>query len=372
MRCSQATTTDSLFARIAPRPARVVVFRALQLGDMLCAVPALRALRAALPRAHIALVGLPWAAAFQTRFARYLDAFIRFPGFPGLPEQDVRLDDIAPFIAHLHAQRFELALQLHGDGRLSNALARCFGAATYAGFCPPTTAIDAIPAHHLPFPTAASEVDALLTLMQRLGAPIAPDAGRLEFPLTAVDRTELATLMHTLGEDIGARPYACIHPGARGRTRRWHARSFAAVADALHAQGLRVVLTGSEGERDLIVAVRANMRAPALDLCGRTSLGALAALIADARLLVCNDTGVSHIAAALRTPSVVVVMGSDPTRWAPADRARHRVLAHPIACRPCAYDRCTHRTALACGDGVTPAAVIDAAQRVLAETACAA
>jgi ADP-heptose:LPS heptosyltransferase len=82
------------------------------------------------------------------------------------------------------------------------------------------------------------------------------------------------------------------------------------------------------------------MREPARDLAGCTTLGGLAALIARARLLVCNDTGVSHIAAAMRTPSVVIACGSDPKRWAPLDRELHRVLSHPVPCRPCAYAEC--------------------------------
>lgn len=67
---------------------RIVIFRALQLGDMLCAVPALRALRRAHPHAHIALAGLPWAASFVERYAHLLDELIVFPGAIGFPEQE--------------------------------------------------------------------------------------------------------------------------------------------------------------------------------------------------------------------------------------------------------------------------------------------
>jgi ADP-heptose:LPS heptosyltransferase len=82
-------------------------------------------------------------------------------------------------------------------------------------------------------------------------------------------------------------------------------------------------------------------------VAGRTDLWTLGALIEGAAVLLCNDTGVSHIAAATATPSVVVANGSDVRRWAPADAQRHRVFWHDIACRPCAEAVCPHGQACA-------------------------
>jgi ADP-heptose:LPS heptosyltransferase len=298
-------------------PRKVAVFRALKLGDLLVAVPALRAVRAALPGAEVVLVGLPWARGFADRFAHLLDGFRPFPGWPGLPEREPQLDRVPGFLAGMQAEGFDLAIQLHGSGPGVNELCALFGARRTAGFY--------LPGGHrpdpdlfLPWPDRGLELRRLLALTTFLGFP--PRGEHLEFPLRAAD-------FAAAGLEPGG--YVCVHPGASVPERRWPADRFAAVADALAARGLRVVLTGTAGERGLTAAVAAATAAPALDLAGRTDLGSTAALLARARLLVCNDTGVSHLAAAVRAPSVVVSTGDNPARWAPPDAARHRVLCRP-------------------------------------------
>lgn len=319
-------------------PRRIALFRALQLGDLLCAVPALRAVRNSFQDAEITLIGLPWAAQFVRRFARLVDRFVEFPGFPGLPERAPDFASIPVFLRNISEEKFDLVLQMHGSGELSNPLAVLMGGALTAGYYRP--------GHYRPdaqrfFPWRDDEHEVLrwMRLVRELG--IEPRGSALELPLAERDWQEWRALR--LGD------YAVLHAGSQLPSRRWPAERFAEVGDALAAEGLQIVLTGTASERAITGRIREAMREPPIDLAGRTTLGGLAAVVAKARLLVCNDTGVSHVAAATRTPSVVLACGSDPKRWAPLDRNLHRVLSAEIACRPCAHRECPigHPCALA-------------------------
>lgn len=317
------------------RAQQVAVFRALMLGDMLCATPALRTLRHALPGAHILLVGLPWAREWAERLDS-VDEFMDFPGWPGLPEGPrPQPRELLQLLQGLRQRRLDLALQLHGSGVIVNPLVKAFGAARMAGFAGPEAWVPAHDAQRFaPWPQQGSEVVRLLSLTDHLGWP--RQGMELDFPLQQADRDAARQLCRRLGYA----PLALVHPGARLGSRRWPAARFAAVADALADSGLSVVLTGSGDEAGLTQAVASAMRAPATDLAGRTTLWSLGALVERARVVLSNDTGISHIAAALGTPSVVVSSGGDASRWAPADAARHRCLWHATACRPCAHTEC--------------------------------
>jgi ADP-heptose:LPS heptosyltransferase len=325
---------STFLATLAPR--RIVIFRALQLGDMLCAVPALRALRQAAPPAHIALIGLPWAQAFVERYADLVDELIVFPGAVGFPEQRESNAGLPAFFAQMRARRFDLAIQLHGSGGIANDLLFELGARANAGFVQPDEA--ARPGVFIGWPDGLPESERYVALMNALGAPVIDR--QLWFPLGTRDGDEYAALVAEHG--IEAQRLVLIHPGAQLPSRRWPAGRFADVADRLAADGWQIAITGTAAEAPLTGAVLGAMTAPALPLAGATSLGGLAALVAHARLVVCNDTGISHIAAATATASVVIASGSDTRRWAPLDHARHRVLADYPACRPCMFRDCPY------------------------------
>lgn len=133
-------------------PERVAIVRALPgLGDLLCAVPAWRALRTALPNAHITLIGLPATEHLVARFRSYIDTFVPLPGFPGLAEQPPDVAQLPAFFARMQAQRFDLALQLHGTGGVTNILAALLGARHTAGwYLPPNPCPD--PARFVVYP----------------------------------------------------------------------------------------------------------------------------------------------------------------------------------------------------------------------------
>jgi len=343
---------------------RVLVLRALVLGDTLCAVPALRAMRKAWPQARISVMGLPASRDYLSRIP-HVDEWLPFPGWPGLPEHPVDVRGLPGVLADLQATPWDLAIQLHGSGGVTNPFLALTGARQLAGFhgagawVPPADA-----ARFRPWPELGHESQRLLSLCHHLGLPVTDDS--LEFPLRPQDDEDLRQAWP--GWDDTA-SYACLHAGAQLPSRRWPPRRFAAVAQALHDAGHTVVLTGAPSEVPLGLVLEGMLDAlgvPCVNLLGRTSLWSLGALLRRARVLVCNDTGVSHVAAALRVPSVVVSCGSEPMRWAPPDRRLHRVLAKPAPCRPCAYAECPNGHA--CAHALSVFEVLQVLDDLLAQT----
>lgn len=135
----------------------------------------------------------------------------------------------------------------------------------------------------------------------------------------------------------GAGPLVGVFPGSNAPSRRWDADRFAAVARGLADRGAAVVVFGGPDERALTREVAGDW---AYDAGGRTSLAALAAGLAECRVLVSNDSGPQHVAAAVGTPVVALWGAGDPRVTAPVG-AEHQLLRHPeLPCVPCVKNVC--------------------------------
>jgi ADP-heptose:LPS heptosyltransferase len=301
----------------SPEIKKIAIFRALQLGDMLCAIPAVKALRHAYPSAEITLIGLPWAQALTERFNNYFDGFVKFPGYPGLPEQVFVPTDFTAFLAKVQSMEFDLAIQMQGNGSVINPMVELFGAKHTAGY---STEGHYAPDNGLfmPYPNYGHEINRHIQLMEFLG--IEAQGSDLEYPLTTSDYNALDEL------NLGIEPekYVCIHPGSRGAWRQWPVKYFAALADYCIEQGYKAVLTGTKNEAAIIDDVISYMRYEPINTAGKTTMGAVGALIQNAAMLISNCTGVSHIASAFKTPSIVISMDGEPQRWGPLDKRVHR------------------------------------------------
>lgn len=305
---------------------RIAVIRALPgLGDLLCAVPALRSLRLAAPDAEITVVGLADRGWFADRFSHYIDAWVDLPHWPSIPEAvGPRAATVA--LLNEHAGAFDVAVQLHGSGGAINVLAALLAEETVAVHTNADERLvpSALTAAYVarPWPDVGHESERLLGLVRLLGAP---DGGiHLEFPVHPRDVDELNTWAGPILRSVIDGPFAVIHPGASRSDRRWSTAGFGAIARHLRMRGISVVVTGTTPETTIVDEVVASIveddgLVSAIDV----PLGALAALLQRASVLVSNDTGVAHLGVAVNTPTVVVGTTSDLDRWGPRDRRRH-------------------------------------------------
>lgn len=298
---------------------RIAVLRALHLGDLLCATPALRALKARFPVAEITLIGLPWAEDLVQRLPS-IDRFVAFPGYPGIPEVEYDPERTATFLTEAREERYDLAIQMHGSGNQTNSFMADLGAGVTVGY---RRLDDDRLTFSLPYVTDESEVLRWLRLVRLLGGDT--EDCRVDCPTTSDEVARATALVASVPQGPG--PLVGLHAGASTPLRRWPPERFAELADALVERwNCRIVLTGSEAERDLTIRVCEMARYPLLDVAGKTDLGMFAALIEQLDLLVANDTGASHMAAAAGTRSVVIFGTTQPYQWAPLDRDRHLVV----------------------------------------------
>ena len=359
---------------------RILVVKLADLGDLLTATPALRALRLSFPDARLEALVTPGSRPLLEG-SDLVDRLLPFDKFAfDRPSQAWRpLPTAARLAARLRGGRYDTLVLLHhlttawGTAKYA-ALALASGAPVRAGldngrgwFLSHRARDDGFGARH--------EVDYWLEVVATLGAH--HPAPRLELSAPPEAERQAASRWTELGLD--ERPAAILHPGS-GRfslARRWPVERFAALGDRLateHGLAILALAGPAPGEAELAAELVASMGQPARVLAGLPGPLALAAVLRRARLVVANDSGVAHIAAAVETPLVTVFGPTNHRAWGPypPNSPRQVVVREPLACSPCIHRGHSFGTpagcpARTCLELVTVEQVLDAAGRVLRE-----
>jgi lipopolysaccharide heptosyltransferase II len=347
---------------------RILCVRLDSLGDVLMCTPAMRALRQAVPGRTLTLLGSPTGAA-ALPFVPELDDAIAWeaPWSNGATVPPTHTAGLA-LIEALAARAFDAAVifTTYSQSALPAALlCQLAGIPLRLAHCrenPYGLLTDWIPDPE-PATVVRHEVQRPLALVQRIGCRSAPSG--LSFVPRPADVAATRAQLGAAG--IAAdQPYILLHPGASAASRRYPAGHWAQVLRLLaHDTQLPLVLTGNAAENELVDRIQFASAVPAISLAGRLTLGELGAALGLAAVVVTNNTGPAHIAAAVGTPVVDLYALTNPqhTPW----HVRSRVLFHDVPCRFCYKSTCPEGHQ-ACLTGVAPERVA-AAVRELLDTA---
>jgi heptosyltransferase-2 len=311
---------------------RILVRQVNWVGDAVLTLPALEALDRRFPKAEITLLAKAWVGGL----------------FGGHPAVDRIIENRAGDAHRGIRGRWRLARDLSKAGfdlavMFPNSLDAALipwlaGIPRRVGY--PTEGRRWLLTHPIPgrsAPAGRHQVERYLQIVRALGAEGAP---RLRLPVSeeAEEKGKQVLRDHEIGP---AELIVAVNPGSvYGSAKRWPAERFAAVADALVDRcQARILLIGSERERPVLGEVAARMRRPAVNLGGRTDLVTLVGLLGRAGLLVSNDTGAMHVAAAVATP-VLAIFGPTDARTTGPLGPHWQIVREPVPCSPCLLREC--------------------------------
>jgi lipopolysaccharide heptosyltransferase II len=320
---------------------RVCIYRIGNIGDTACAIPAMCAIRRAWPDAHLTLVtspgrrGMPGARELLER-ADWLDEICAY-----YTDQIVGLRAKLKWIAAMRRRQFDLWIELPAAAAPLRTLvrnmlvARVCGARWGYGWRYERLRLFARAQSELiEFPDEVTRLERLLDAAGFTAA--APPVSAL-----GIGRAQSSAIDGLLVRAAGC-PLIVLAPGAKAEPNRWPPESFIEVGRHLAERGTAVALVGGAGDANLCAAIADAIGPRSLNLAGRTTLAQTCELLRRASLVVCNDSGVQHLAALVGMPCVSIFSCRDfDGKWYPHGDT-HAVLRPSIACHTCFLDRCPY------------------------------
>lgn len=331
---------DSILRLVAPARARrggelsgirrIAVVKTVAIGDLVVALPTLRALRSRFPEAHITLITTPRVRQVvegcpDVDDILYYGVFDAHRGFAGF----------ARFARVVRARRFDAWVELEHYYRFTTLLGYISGARVRAGFHIGGQRRGRLFTIRVPYPVQAHEAEAFYAVARALGAE-EPFAGLVPVPTSERDEAAVDAWLARNGLD-GQSAMAILHTTTSpvAVARRWVDDRWVELADALSERcGLLPVFTGAPEDALPLRALASRTRGPAIVAAGDIDLKQFAVLASRARLVVSLDTGPLHVAAATGTPTVGLFGPNTPEKWGPYGSGNAAVWAE-LPCAPC-------------------------------------
>jgi heptosyltransferase-1 len=313
-------------------PKRILLIKPSAIGDVVHALPILKLVRKRWPGAHIAWLVTPGCAGLLEGHPLLNEVILFDRRRYGRGWRDPKsLVGLAGFSVDLRRSGFDLVLDLQGLFR-SGWFTWLTKAPVRVGFANAREFAPLFYTHRVEVGDGDQHaIDRYLKLARAIGCE-----GEVEFEFAVKDE-DRASARALVGHD---RPYAVLLPGTNWETKRWPVEKFGALVEPMKERfGLETVVAGGPDDVEL------GERIGGVNLAGRTSIKELVALIAGAELVIGNDSGPSHIAAAMGRPLVMMFGPTNPVRTGPYGRMES-VVRIDIPCSPCYSRRCSHQSCL--------------------------
>ena len=312
---------------------RILIIKPSSLGDIVHTIPVLHLLRARFPQAHLAwFIHEKWADIVK--------------GHPDLDEMipwSFRWSELPGLFRIFRKKRFDLVIDLQGLFR-SGVISYLSGAPVRVGFKNGREGSFLFYTHRVPVPHhPIHAIDRYLLVAESLGAKSSEIVCTI--PISSGDEQIVDDLLRA-GGLLPSRHFVALHPTARWWTKRWPIERFAQLTDHIQDAGMAAVLIGGEGDLPEIQRMQSLMKTRPVTVAGKTSLKQLSALLRRAELLITNDSGPMHLAAAVGTPVVALFGPTDPVRTGPyswmmgRSHITHTIIRRSVECSPCLSRRC--------------------------------
>jgi len=324
---------DKLFFRknnLPSNPKKILVIKLIAIGDLVVALPTLRALKKSFPKSHLAILVTPRVKEV-VEGCSYLDEIIYYD----ILGKDKGIKGLCKIISQVHKKRFDLVIELDLYYRITSLISYFSRIKNRVGFDLPGQGKKQLYTIKVPYLIDKHEVEAFLEAAKKVGADIS-DKELVEIWVSDEDKKYVTKLLLKAG--IGSEDVLVgIHPGtgASAISRRWSVEKFGKLADwIIEKYGAKVIFTGVPSEVELVNESIKFMTMKPIVAAGKTNLKQFAEIARRCKLFIVADTGPLHVAAAMKTRVIGIYGPNTPKKWGPYGKG-HITIYKTLECSPC-------------------------------------